>query len=423
MTRASVLHTVVAFSLIASPLSGCGVVYSYLNNEDKLDERLSVPMQKQEVLDALGKPDKVLRDDGRLIMWQYRLYSRYQWVQEIALCPFTFYLGGCFFYPAGYLRTYDDSYPYHFYVVLLDDQLCMWGSPEVVETRKTCKQTVLAKTQKSGSTSSAGNAASSRPVVAPVLFPPRITIPFHRIAVVPLSDIGSQPKAANWIDLTLNLLRSRHPQMVLVERDALNPVMAEQLLQLSGRIDEQTVTRVGRMTGAEVLLTYRVEPLQSDALTSIASNGGSLLGTVEFRLIHVEQAVTLFRQVATASVTLTAPGPGRAWPEVSIRQTYRNAVDDAAAYGLASLVAAFGDNPLGLVPDLYATKEGISVYGLLQGSPGHVAGLRAGDRIVATNGQRAVTWTEPLTLPVALTIDRGGDAQTISVGLSRSDGP
>jgi hypothetical protein len=128
------------FVAIILALSGCGVVYSYVHNEDKLDKPLSMLMTQTDVVTALGKPGKVVRDDGQILVWEYRLYSRYHWVKELVACPFTAWLGGCFFYPAIGVR--DPNFPKPFYVVLYDDQLCVWGTLEAVKTSTACHSPV-----------------------------------------------------------------------------------------------------------------------------------------------------------------------------------------------------------------------------------------------------------------------------------------
>jgi hypothetical protein len=83
--------------IAALSVSGCGVVYTVVNSESRLD-RLSVPMTKNQVLAEIGKPDRVLRDDGRVLIWEYSLTARRQWVYELALCPVSVWVGGCLFY-------------------------------------------------------------------------------------------------------------------------------------------------------------------------------------------------------------------------------------------------------------------------------------------------------------------------------------
>ncbi len=124
---------------------GCGVVYSYVHNENRLDTPLSSLMTKHDLEDTLGKPGKVVRDNGQIEVWEYRLYSKYHWIKEVFACPFTAWLGGCFLYPA--IGVGDPNYPRPFYVVLYDDRLCLWGTLELVSASTTCEAPVTAVSQ------------------------------------------------------------------------------------------------------------------------------------------------------------------------------------------------------------------------------------------------------------------------------------
>jgi hypothetical protein len=62
-------------------LSGCGVLLPYMYSEQKLDEHLTLSMTKEQVLKSIGKPDRVIRNDGQQIIWEYRLYPRGEWVE------------------------------------------------------------------------------------------------------------------------------------------------------------------------------------------------------------------------------------------------------------------------------------------------------------------------------------------------------
>ena len=125
--------------LVLLVLSGCGVVYSYKYTEDNIDnieKPLSFTMTKNDLEKTLGKP-KVIRDNGRILVLEYRLYPRYHWVKELFACPFTAWLGGCLFYPA--IGVGDPNYPKPYYVIFSDDRLCLWGPFEFVNTSKTCQ--------------------------------------------------------------------------------------------------------------------------------------------------------------------------------------------------------------------------------------------------------------------------------------------
>ena len=51
-------------------------------------------------------------------------------------CPFTAWLGGWLFYPA--IGVGDPNYPKPFYVVFFEDQLCLWGTLDIVSEGTDC---------------------------------------------------------------------------------------------------------------------------------------------------------------------------------------------------------------------------------------------------------------------------------------------
>lgn len=250
--------------------------------------------------------------------------------------------------------------------------------------------------------------------VMPVLMPPILTAPVRRLAVVPLSS-ETNPRLSSSLDLTLNFLRTRHPQMVIVERERLDALLDEAAKQYAANMSDQTVVRLGRLSGADTLLTYNIEPLTDKTIVSIAVNGGVLAGTAEFRLLDAETGVVLFRQGVIGNVSLSSPGPDRAYPPDSIRELHRFVTNSAASYALAAMAAAFGDNPLGLIPNVGATSGGVVVTDVLHGGPAHGAGLRRHDRIMSVNGSPFSSWTLPITLPAILSVERDGKSQEINI--------
>jgi hypothetical protein len=124
-------------AFLVGACSGCGVLYTVVKSESKLD-RLAVPMTKAEVIEQIGRPDRVLRDDGRLLVWEYSLTARKQWLYELALCPISVWVGGCIFYPFTNLAAeHQREYPHH--IVLVNDELCAWGTPSaILQRRRAC---------------------------------------------------------------------------------------------------------------------------------------------------------------------------------------------------------------------------------------------------------------------------------------------
>jgi hypothetical protein len=265
-------------------------------------------------------------------------------------------------------------------------------------------------------------AASVIPVVMPVPVSP---FP-ERLAVVAESSTYGHPFIA-WLDVALNFLRKRHPAMVIMERDASRFITNEAVSQYSGRFDEESTVRIGRLVGADTLLTYRVGPITEENVEAVAKQGGDISGEVEMRLLHVESGLTTFRQLVVATVKLARPQEGMTWPTVKlpspqkgitwpkdlVRLTHRKAVRKATSYVLAAVVAAFGDNPLGLVPSLAAPGEGVLVEGVLHGGPADQGDLRKGDRILMIDGHPLLDWTTRISLPATLIIERDGKKEQV----------
>jgi hypothetical protein len=390
--RKSALQRVLVCLMLLLPVSGCGVVLPYVYDAGKLEDRLAVLMPREQVLKNLGKPDRVVRDDGQQAIWEYGLYPKGEWVGYLFHCPF---FPNCYF-PAEPANIY--------YVVLQENQLCMWGTPDVVRTLawKVCGK--------------ATRAEGSRPIkalvrrelqvsVIPVFMPPTISPLPQRLAVLPVAGT-TDDRVISWLDLTLNFLRTRHRELVLVEREDLRRVLDEVGIQYTGRVDEDTTIRVGKLVGADSLLTYRL---------AISGTGEPMSASFELRLLKVESGLTVFRQIASSTDSHSVPEAATSRPSESYPIARRLVVEEAAAYGLAALAAAFGDNPLGVVADYSWPGEGVQLLGLLQGGPAFRAGLKPGDQILALNGQPLGNWTDPISLPLRVTVERDGVRLEMSV--------
>jgi hypothetical protein len=213
-------------------------------------------------------------------------------------------------------------------------------------------------------------------------------------------------RVISWLDLTLNFLRTRHRELVLVEREDLRTVLDEVGIQYTGRVDEDTTIRVGKLVGADSLLTYRL---------ATSGSGEPVSASFELRLLHVESGITVFRQIASSTNSPSAAEVTTGRFNESYPVARRLVVEEAVAYGLAAMVAAFGDNPLGVVADYSWPGKGMRLLGLLQGGPAFRAGLKPGDQILALNGQPLGNWTDPISLPLLVTVERDGTKLEISV--------
>jgi membrane-associated protease RseP (regulator of RpoE activity) len=241
--------------------------------------------------------------------------------------------------------------------------------------------------------------------VIPVFMPPTISPLPQRLAVFPVAGTTDN-RVISWLDLTLNFLRTRHRELVFVEREDLRIVLDEVGIQYTGRVDEDTTIRVGKLVGADSLLTYRLATSGSDEPMS---------ASFELRLLKVESGITVFRQIASSTNSPSMAEPTTGWFYESYPIVRRLVVEEATAYGLAALTAAFGDNPLGVVADYSWPGKGMRLLGLLQGGPAFRAGLKPGDQILALNGRSLGDWTDPILLPLLVTVERDGVRLEISV--------
>jgi hypothetical protein len=253
------------------------------------------------------------------------------------------------------------------------------------------------------------------PSVTPVLMPQFITAFPRRLAVILPQQSPTASFVSSGLDLTLAYLRTFHPAMTIVERAGLEPVTQELILQHTGKVEDDTTVRIGGWKGADALLLVRIEQTSADRLQNVAQRGGEVAHAVEIRLAQVETGLLLFRQTAVATIQVPAPRSDQAWPDEVVETAQRRTLRAAYTYVLAALAASFGDNPLGLIPDVSTRGEGIRLLGVLHGSPSHLAGLRQDDLILETDGKPYVSVTQRLLLPVTLLVERDGARKSVRV--------
>lgn len=343
-------------------LSGCGVGYTIVKSEAKLD-RLSVPMTKAQVLQEIGRPDRILRDDGRILVWEYSLTARRQWLYEIAYCPLSVWFGGCILYPFTNFASDQREYPHH--VVLVDDELCAWGPPAaILQRRRVC---VTA----GGMTSTRyGHGVRPEPVVTGNGPINRETIDqYHTMAVMLFKDADGAPGTGSRVaGIVTNLMLDLDVDMV--ERSKLDEVLKEQVIQLT-HADDADALEVGKLIGAHAIIVGEVQ--QWERREQERAHSVSLT----LRMIDVETGLLLF----SGQGHLTDPTTDD--PEGSARLiVHRMLARFGAQTGL------LGSGQIGVswelqgddVSRFYVVKE------LGSGAPADKAGLKVGDRIIACNG-------------------------------------
>jgi hypothetical protein len=357
------LVTVVIAFCLAGSFSACGVAYTVIKSESKLD-RLTVPMTKTEVIEQIGRPDRVLRDDGRLLVWEYSLTARKQWLYELALCPISVWIGGCIFYPfTNIAAEHQREYPYH--VVLVNDELCAWGAPSaILQRRRACASSGTA------ALGSGGMLGRPEPVVSGVGPINRDTIDRYRtMAVMPFVDAaaarGSGSRVAGimttlLLDLDINI----------VERAKLDEVFKEQVVQLQ-YADDADVLKVGKLVGAHAIVVGEVQQWERTVGEQVSRV------SLAFRMIDVESGIVLFNGEGHSS-DATADDP----------EGLARVIVNRILSRFGSQTGLLGSGRIGVNWELQelAGARYYLVRELRGGLPAEKAGLKVGDRVIACNG-------------------------------------
>ena len=361
--RASAISTLIVALFIQIQLSGCGVGYTIVKSESKLD-KLSVPMTKGQVIDEIGWPDRVLRDDGRTLVWEYSLTARTQWLYELGLCPISIWIGGCIIYPFTNVAMENQrEYPHH--VVLVNDELCAWGTPAaILQRRRTCETVGLQQGRLSGTS------GRPEPIVTGLGPINRETIDRYRtMAVMLLEDAPSAPGSGSRVaGIVTTLLLDLDINMV--ERAKLDEVLKEQVIQLT-HADDANVLKVGKLVGAQAIIVGGVQ--QWERQEQGRTNNVSLA----MRMIDVETGQLLFNGEGHLADFTTDD------PEGSARLIVHRIL---ARFG--SQTGLLGSGRIGVNWELLEEKGSrfYIVRELRSGLPAEKAGLKVGDRIVACNG-------------------------------------
>ncbi len=348
---------------LASTLSACGVAYTIVKSESKLD-RLAVPMTKAEVIEQIGRPDRVLRDDGRLLVWEYSLTARKQWLYELAFCPISVWVGGCIFYPFTNLATeHQREYPHH--VVLVSDELCAWGTPSaILQRRRACASSGTA------ALGFGGMRGRPEPVVAGAGPINRDTIDRYRtMAVMLFEDApGAEGSGSRVAGMVTTLLLDL--DVNVVERTELDEVFKEQVVQLK-HADDAEVLKVGKLVGAQAIVVGEVqqwERAEGEQISRVS---------LVLRMIDVESGVVLFNGEGYGSDATVDDSEGLA-----------RVIANRILTRFGSQTGLLGSGRIGVNWELQesAGARYYLVRELRSGLPAEKAGLKVGDRVVACNG-------------------------------------
>ncbi len=380
---------VISLFVAALLSSHCGVGYTIYKSESKLD-RLAVPMTKAQVLDEIGRPDRVLRDDGRMLVWEYSLTTRNQWLYELGLCPISVWIGGCVIYPfTNIALERQREYPQH--VVLVNEELCTWGPPAaILQRRKSCE---VAGVPHGRPGTGAGR---PEPIITGLGPINRDSIDRYRTMAVMLFEDGpNAPGSGSRVaGIVTTLLLDL--DMNMVERAKLDEVLKEQVIQLT-HADDANVLKVGKLVGAQAIIVGGVQ--QWDQHSEARTNSVSL----SLRMIDVETGQLLFN------------GEGHLTDQARI-------IVHRILARFGSQTGLLGSGRIGVNWELlesggsryYAVRE------LRSGLPAEKAGLHVGDQVVGCNGSSLAGVKSEREAKRLCQIEAG---QSLKLDIRRGDSP
>jgi hypothetical protein len=382
--------------IMAALSSGCGVGYTIIKSEAKMD-RLTIPMTKAQVVEEIGRPDRVLRDDGRMLVWEYSLTARRQWLYELGYCPISIWIGGCIIYPFTNIASeHQREYPHH--VILVNDELCAWGPPAAILQRRRACATV-------GVPSSAnGGGARPEPIVSGNGPIDRETIDRYRtMAVMLFEDApGAQGTGSRVAGIVTTLMLDLDVHMV--ERAKLDEVLREQMIQLI-HADDANVLKVGKLVGAQAIIVGEVqqwERREQERMHAVS---------LALRMIDVETGQLLF----SGEGHLTDPTTDN--PESSARLIVHRIL---ARFGAQT--GLLGSGRIGVNWELLEDRGSrfYVVRELRSGLPAEKAGLRVGDRVLACNGKPLAAAKTEWDAKRLCQVEAG---QTLQLDVRRADQP
>jgi len=136
--------------------------------------------------------------------------------------------------------------------------------------------------------------------------------PSYTVAVLPFEFSGKELKdAAQEVSLLINTHLSGKDGVSLVERDKLDKALSEMEIGISGIVASDTAAKIGQITGAKILITGRVFPVQNElylVAKIIGTETGQVFGesvNISLKDSHADASKTLADKIA---ITILARG-------------------------------------------------------------------------------------------------------------------
>jgi Curli production assembly/transport component CsgG len=191
------------------------------------------------------------------------------------------------------------------------------------------------------------------------------------VAIVDFPSVtGSLTAFSSFVADEQSIAYSARPEVTLVERGQLKKVLKEQGIQASGAFDEATATKLGKLLGANRIVTGQYYPM-GDEFQVVAKT----IETATGKVIKVEK-LKYARSESTAKLDAMVLGPEVA-PAVSAQTT------PAKPAAAVSATSQGSNGPL----VIEGCRRG-ECYGMVTSPEGETFGILGGSRFAFDNGER-----------------------------------
>jgi hypothetical protein len=164
----------------------------------------------------------------------------------------------------------------------------------------------------------------------------------RRLAVwYPVTSEGYVAYGYSRLEQAVFQLKKQRSWIKVVERRNVDLLTNEQLLQLSGRVADESAMRIGQWLGADSVVLFRIEgPKWRDRL--LARFHGTMLPiVVSSKIVSVQSGEVLYHDIVT---TMPVPSAGE-WGDYAIdyelQPVLRSAMDHALSIAIAHLDQSF----------------------------------------------------------------------------------
>jgi len=197
------------------------------------------------------------------------------------------------------------------------------------------------------------------------------------------------------------------PPIELVERRNLDVALQELRIQASGLVRDSDFVGIGRMIGADHVLSYEIVCTDREAIERMKIEGGTIRATISGKIINVQTGAVVYHDTFEQSILISTPPRHQHW--INHEPDLEWAAQKSLYSLKISLITAFSTYlPSGIIWDQEYKGPGGKAHMVLMGSPADRAGIRVGDVITHQDGVPISSSTYVQRGNVVMTVDREG---------------